>query len=159
MMIACALVGCAPRPVTVDLNFPNADAFMRSHQARLRVFQLDPSVDGNGDGTPDQLGICPELLAGLRTAGFSIVPVYDTGLHDVCEFRGNMPLPALDGGPHAFLVDVRSADDNIILRGCRIGEVYVDAPDIVVELHPTSEYAATTPLPGTPESRCRGGGM
>lgn len=138
---------CAPSPVTVDLNFPNTDAFMRSEQVRLRVFPL----------SADELGVCPALLDGLPTGAFPIDPVFDSQLTSVCAVRGGLELPELGEGPHAYVVEVQSATTRI-LQGCTIGEIYVDAPDVVVALHPTMDFDQVTPVPGTPDSLCAGGG-
>lgn len=138
---------CSPSPVAVDLNFPNTDAFMRSEQARIRVFPL----------TEDQLGLCPTLLDGLPTGAFAVEPAFDSQLTSVCAIRGAIELPELGEGPHAYLVEVQAASRRI-LQGCTVAEVYVDAPDIVIALHPTQDFAVATALPGTPESRCQGGG-
>lgn len=148
LAITASLAGaCAPEPVIVDLNFPNTDAFMRSEQARLRVFPL----------TPDQLGLCPTLLDGLPTEAFPVEPVFDSQLTSVCAVRGGLELPDLGEGPHAYVVEVQSTTVRI-LQGCTVAEVYVDAPDVVISLHPTQDFDDATALSGTPESRCQGGG-
>jgi hypothetical protein len=146
---------CAPSPVTVELSFPNTDAFMRSEQARLRVFPLDPSPDA-----PWQrgLGACPALLDGLPTNSFPVDPAFDSQLTSVCAMRSGLELPDLGEGPHAYVIEVQAATTRRILQGCTVAEVYVDAPDIVVALHPTPDFDESTAAPGTPDSLCRGGG-
>ncbi|UJR84773.1 hypothetical protein [Sandaracinus amylolyticus] len=149
LLIASLLLGaCAPSPVTVDVNFPTTDAFMRSEQARVLVFPL----------TQDQLGACPQLLDELPTQSFSIEPVFDSDLTSVCAIRGGMSLPEFEQGPHAYVVEIFSAGNRRILQGCSIGEVYVDGPDVQVQLHPTMDFEAATAAPGTPESFCAAGG-
>lgn len=142
-----ALAGCAPSPVTVELNFPTSSAFLHSTTGRLLAFPL----------TADQLGICPELLANLAASSFPLDPVYDSELVDVCDFRGGMQLPELVG-PHAYLVEVRS-ESMLILAGCSIGEVFAGAETIEVALQPTdaSEELLSMPTTGTPDTRCGGG--
>ena len=149
LLIASLVLGaCAPSPVTVDVNFPTTDAFMRSEQARVLVFPL----------TREQLGACPQLLDELPTQSFSIEPVYDSDLTSVCAIRGGLSLPEFEQGPHAYVVEVFSMGNRRILQGCSIGEVYVDAPNIQVQLHPTMDFDAATAAPGTPESYCGAGG-
>ncbi|WP_053238608.1 hypothetical protein [Sandaracinus amylolyticus] len=151
LLLASLLLGaCAPSPVTVDVNFPTTEAFMRSEQARVLVFPLE--------STTEQLGACPQLLDELPTQSFSIEPVYDSDLRSVCAIRGGMSLPEFGEGPHAYVVEIFSAGNRRILQGCSIGEIYVDGPDVQVQLHPTMDFDAATAAPGTPESYCAAGG-
>lgn len=158
LAVAPVAGACAPSPVTVDLNFPNTDAFMRSEQARLRVFRLSPDPDDPRADAMTGLGACPTLLDALQTAAFPIEPVFDSQLTSVCALRGGLELPELEEGPHAYLVEVQAATTRRILSGCTVAEVFVDAPDIVVALHPTQDFDEATPAPGTPDSLCQGGG-
>lgn len=142
--LAALAPGCAPSPVTVDMNFPTTAAFNYSDQGRLRIFAIGA----------DELGICPDLLDGLPTSSFPSEPVFDSQLTSVCAFRDAMGLPELGEGPHAFLVEMRSSSNDLILQGCAIGEVYAGAPNVRVPLHPTDAYAAL--LSTAPPSRCGG---
>lgn len=139
---------CAPSPVTVDMNFPTIASFMHTQQGRLRVFRLG-----------DDLGRCPELLDGLPTMSFpsDLELAFDSGLTNVCEFRSGLGVPEFGEGPHAYVVEMR-ASTGIILQGCRVGEVYVDAPPVRIELYPTDEYDSVIDMPvsGSPASRCSG---
>lgn len=146
-IVALSASACAPSPVVVDLNFPNTDAFMRSQQARIRVFSL----------AEDQLGLCPALLEGLPTESFPLEPVFDSQLTSVCAIRSGLELPELGEGPHAYLVEALSSTRRI-LQGCTVAEVYEGAPNVVIALHPTADFAHATAQAGTPESRCQGGG-
>lgn len=135
---------CAPAAVIVEMNFPTTAAFNHSEQGRLRIFRLQP----------DELGACPRLLDGLPTANFpsEIELAFDSELTSVCAFQGGAGVPELEQGPHAYVVEMRSASNDLILTGCRIGEVYAGAPNVRVELHPTDQYPTTE----APASRCGG---
>ena len=128
-LVALALGGCAPAPVTVELGFPTESAFVQARQGRVIVFPL----------AEDELGICPELLHQLEASRFPIEPVFDSELVDVCELRAALRLPELAPGPHAYLVEVRN-ESALILQGCAIGEVYTGAGAIRVDLHPTEDF-------------------
>lgn len=148
-LLSLVLLGaCAPDAVTIDVNFPTTEAFMKSEQARLLVFPLE--------GT--QLGVCPRLLDELTTQSFSIEAVYDSGLISVCALRGGTSLPDIGEGPHAYVVEVSSSSNRRILQGCSIGEIYVGAPAVQVALHPTTDYAMAATAPGTPDALCARGG-
>ncbi|MDQ3037435.1 MAG: hypothetical protein M3Y87_33885 [Myxococcota bacterium] len=144
---AVAVLGasCAPAAVIVEMNFPTTAAFNHSEQGRLRIFRLQP----------DELGVCPALLDGLPTSNFpsDIELAFDSELTSVCAFREGAGVPELEEGPHAYVVEMRSASNDLILTGCRIGEIYAGAPSVRVELHPTDQYPTTT----APASRCGGG--
>lgn len=142
-----ALLGasCAPSPVIVEMNFPTTAAFNHSEQGRLRVFRLEP----------DELGLCPQLLDGLPTSSFpsSVEQVFDSELTSVCVFEEGSSIPEFGQGPHAYLVEMRSASNDLILSGCRVAEVYAGAPNVRIELHPTDAYPTTA----APAARCGGG--
>ena len=142
------LAACSPEPVRVEVNFPNAAAFVNSEQGRLRIFPLDR----------DQLGLCPALLEGLPATNFPVPFLYDSDLRNRCEFRAGIDVPEFGGGPHAYVLEMRSSTNDVILTGCTVGEVYSGAGEIRVELYPTAGYAPllTMPVPGTPESVCGG---
>ncbi len=150
VVFVAAVLGasCAPSPVTVDMNFPTIAAFMHTQQGRLRVFRLG-----------EDLGRCPELLDGLPTMSFpsDLELVFDSELTNVCAFRSGLAVPEFGEGPHAYVVEMQTAS-RIILQGCRVGEVYVDAPPVRIELYPTDEYDTVIDMPvsGTPASRCSG---
>jgi hypothetical protein len=163
--LALLLAACAPAPLEVQLNFPTTQAFLHSNQAQLFVFPLDTSVDSDMDGAPDELGVCPELLADLGTCAatcrftvgtVSFVPSFQTEYTDVCDFRAGMRLPEPAPGPHAYLVQVRAIDNSVIFTGCQVGEVFTGAEPILLELYPTDAYPAEAmrPVSGTPETRC-----
>jgi hypothetical protein len=141
-------MSCAPSEVKVEMNFPTTAAFMHSEQGRLRVFRL----------TQDDLGICPELLDGLATANFPARAelAFDSQLASACSFLQGAEVTGIGEGPHAYLAEMRSASNELILQGCRVGEIYVDAPDLRVELQPTNAYDAVRDMPvsGSPMSRC-----
>lgn len=141
-------LSCAPSEVRVEMNFPTTAAFMHSEQGRLRVFRL----------APDDLGICPELLDGLATASFPVRAqlAFDSQLASACAFLQSAEVAGIGEGPHAYLVEMRSASNDLILTGCRVGEIYADAPDLRVELQPTAAYDAVRDMPvvGNPMSRC-----
>jgi hypothetical protein len=144
-----AAAGCSPSPVIVEAGFPTQTSFLHSEQGRLRIFRLGP----------DELGLCPELLDGVAMSRFVLEPVYDSGLQDGCWFYEGAALPELGGGPHAFVIEMRSAGSGVILQGCALGEVVADAGTIRVELHPTTGYDAAlaeTPVTGTAATRCGG---
>lgn len=145
LLTALAGASCAPSPVIVEMNFPTTAAFNHSEQGRLRVFRL----------TTEQLGACPELLDGLPTSNFptAIEQVFDSELTSVCVFQSGSSVPEFGEGPHAYLVEMRSASNDLILSGCRVAEVYVGAPNVRVELHPTDAYPTTE----APAARCGGG--
>lgn len=140
------LAGCAPDPVIVELGFPSTSAFLQSTQARILVFPL----------TTEELGICPELLHQLAASRFPIDPIYDSQPVDVCDVRAGLGLPDVGAGPHAYLVEVRN-ESTLILQGCSVAEVYVGAGTIPIELQPTEGFDPT-PVAGTPDARCGGGG-
>lgn len=148
LFTALSSMSCAPSEVKIEMNFPTTAAFMHSEQGRLRVFRLMQS----------DLGVCPELLDGLSTANFPVRAqlAFDSGLAGACLFLQGAEVSGIDEGPHAYLVEMRSASNDLILQGCRVGEIYVDAPDLRVELQPTNAYEAVRNMPvtGTPMSRC-----
>ncbi len=148
LFFALFATSCAPSEVKVDMNFPTTAAFMHSEQGRLRVFRLMQS----------DLGICPELLDGVSTANFPSRAqlAFDSELASVCSFLQSADVPGIGEGPHAYLAEMRSASNEVILQGCRVGEIYVDAPDVRIELQPTNAYDAVRGMPvtGTPMSRC-----
>lgn len=141
-LVTCALAGCAPDPVVVELAFPTESAFVQSRQGRVIVFPL----------AEDELGICPELLHQLEASRFPIEPVFDSEPVDVCELRAALRLPELAQGPHAYLVEVRN-ESAIILQGCAIGEVFTGAGTIRVDLHPTDVFVPTS-SEMTAEAKC-----
>jgi hypothetical protein len=142
--LAVLLASCAPSPVIVEMNFPTTAAFNHAEQGRLRVFRL-----------VDDLGICPQLLDGLPTSSFpsDVEQVFDSELTSVCIFQDGATIPEFGQGPHAYLVEMRSASNDLILSGCRVAEVYAGAPNVRIELHPTDAY----PTGDAPAARCGGG--
>jgi hypothetical protein len=147
-LAAFCAASCAPSEVKVEMNYPTTAAFMHSEQGRLRVFRV-----GSSD-----LGICPELLDGLLTSSFPARAelAFDSQLASACTFYRGAEVSGIGEGPHAYLVEMRSASNDLILHGCRIGEIYVEALDLLIELQPTAAYDALRDLPvsGTPMSRC-----
>lgn len=153
---------CTPSPVTVDMNFPTIASFMHSDQGRLRVFRLEAPVARDPDAGVDsenELGSCPELLDGLPTMSFpsDLELVFDSGLTNACDFYNGLGVPEFGEGPHAYVLEMR-ASTGIILQGCSVGEVFVDAPNVRIELYPTDEYDSVIDMPvsGSPASRCSG---
>ena len=131
LLALCA--GCGADPVAVELNFPSQETFLQSDFARVRVFDL----------APDGLGDCPALLA-AATVGTDgpTPPSHDSNNVDVCDAFGGIAFDEIGEGPKAF-VATTSASNMVILAGCTVGEVYADAPTIVVHLEMTSAYTTT----------------
>lgn len=154
-VVLCALVlaGCAPAPVEVELSFPSRDTFLHGEFGRLRVFPVDLSMSDED---------CPVILDRVEGGGEAGAPVLDSGWTQICEFRaGNVRFENAPAGPHAYVVQVRNRDNTVILEGCRVGEVYIDAPIIDVQMFPTEGYEdatrGVTLTCATEEDKCRGG--
>ena len=147
-----AALGCAPTPVEVNLSFPSRETFLYSDFGRLRVYEVDVTMS-QAD--------CPVLLDRLA-AGSMGTPVLDSDWKPICEFRaGAVTFPDAPGGPHAYLVQARSDENTVLLEGCRVGEAYVDAPAIEVQMFPTTDYRTATQgvslSCSTEEDKCRDG--
>ncbi len=148
LALALAFVsGCAPDAVVIESRFPTPSAFMQTTSGRLRIFPL----------TAEQLGVCPDLLDDLQGSSFAIEPIYDSERQESCWFRAGTRLPELGAGPRAYVVEMRSESNTLILQGCAVGEIYEGAGTIRIELSPTDDYDPAITVPGTPEGRCGGG--
>ena len=144
------LSACAPAPVTVDLRFPSLTTFLYAELGRLLVYPLDQA----------SLGDCPRLLTdvGMDAIG---EPEWDSESRPVCSFRaGGVQIPGLSPGAHAYVVLIRDDTNTTLLTGCSVGEVYIDAPSVEVNLYPTADYVDATrgdPLAyGSEEEKCGG---
>lgn len=127
--------GCGADHVAVELNFPSQETFFNSDFARVRVFDL----------APDALGDCPSLVASAIAGTGERAPSQDSNNVDVCDAYDGIVFDEIGEGPKAFVVTA-SASNTVILAGCTVGEVYPDAPTIVVHLAMTSAYtSASTP--------------
>lgn len=138
------LAGCA-NTVQLEVAFPSENAVLISRSAEVTVVALEPGM----------LAVCPTLLGTGATD-----PLYEETI-PVCDLRSH-PLADPGSGPVAILVRVADASNTTILEGCSVGEVYPGRGTFVVDLYPTSAYAAaaatSTPPPGTTVSSYCGGG-
>lgn len=151
-LAAALATACAPSPVEVDLSFPSRDTFLYSDFARLRVYEVDFEMT-----TED----CPVILDRLD-GGEMGEPVLDSDWLPVCEFRaGGVSFGDVPPGPHAYVVHARDSANQVILTGCRVAEVYEDAPSVEVQMFPTGDYEDATSgrelTCTTEEDKCRGG--
>jgi len=151
LLAAVGLVGCAPEPVTVSVNFPSQEAFLHSEFAQIQIFELSPT----------ELGSCPDLLVPAIAGTGSVRPKLRSGSVNVCDlFDGGVSFDEVGEGPHAYVAVARNEANRPLLAGCTVGEVYADAPEIVVRLTQTSEYYSAVsgpPACSTVEDKCERG--
>lgn len=155
LVSACLVVmaaGCAPNPVTLDVNFPSETSFLVSRFVRVDAIPVAPNA----------LGVCPgfvEAAENNETVEGAIASVDNA---QTCDMRRGIRLPDVGSGPRAYLVRVFDDSNTVLLVGCTVAEVYASAPAIRVEVYPTDDYDTAAmrlaPEPGeTIDSRCGGG--
>jgi len=145
------LLGCRPDPVPIELEFPSTETFLYSDLGQLMVFGL----------TQETLGDCPRLVDEVLAGSASDPPILDTGERSICGFcNGGVSYDDVAEGARAFVMVARDDANTPLLTGCTVGEVYNDAPTIVINLFVTDEYAgvaaAGAPLFTDPSVKCRG---
>lgn len=143
LALLCAVVAvlpaCANDPVIIELNFPSTEAFVQSELARVMVFDLGE----------DELGTCPAIVGQAIAGTGGLTPSLDSTNVQVCAARDpGISFDEVGEGPKAF-VATTILSNTVILAGCTVGEVYADAPRIVVHLAMTPRYAeiVTDPSP------------
>lgn len=150
LVSALALAGCASPTVSLSIGFPSNEAFLVTSTLDLEVVPLGADLDQ-----------CPVLL-GNAIQGTD-VPASSSSLGLVpCDVRAGITLPDPGGGAHAFIVLGR-ATNGVILGGCTVAEAYPGAPQIRVDLFPTTTMGYTAAVtaahlaPGsTADQRCGG---
>lgn len=155
--LACAAIaggvsgvsGCAPSPVSLDINFPSAEAFLVTSFVAVDVVAGD-TADPCGTALRQvEAGSVPD---GLVTSIDSSPP---------CDLREGVSLADVGPGARAYVVSARDTTNAVLLSGCSVAEVAPGAAPIRVVLFPTANYAAgvarNPPAPGeTVMSRCGG---
>lgn len=133
VILVCLLPCCRPDPVPIELEFPSTDTFLYSELGQLTVFSV----------TRGELGECPSLVEESLAGSLTRTPVIDTGERSICGFcNGGASYDDVAEGPRAFVMVVRDASNTPLLAGCTMGEVYEEAPSIVINLFITPEYSA-----------------
>lgn len=147
---SCVLPSCRPDPVPVELEFPSTETFLYSELGQLTVFGI----------TIGELGDCPRLVEEALSGSSSRAPLIDTGERSICGFcNGGVSYDDVDEGPRAFVMVVRDASNTPLLTGCTTGEIYEDAPPIVINLFITPEYSGVADAPppfSDPIRKCGG---
>ncbi len=135
-LAAIALAGCAPDIVTVDMNYPSQETFLQSEFARIFVYPLSER----------DLGLCPTILRGTLSGAAIDQAILKTDPASVCQFqRGGVVFRDIPEGPHAWVGVVTNDASVPLLAGCTVAELYVDAPEIEINLFMTQMYRTTVP--------------
>jgi hypothetical protein len=150
--LACTLgiAGCGSPTVSLLIGFPSQEAFLVTSSIDLQIVPLE----GNLDQCPMLLG---DAIRGAdvhaSSSSLGMVP---------CDVRSGLVLPDPGPGGHAFIVLGR-ATNGVVLGGCAVAEAYPGAPEIQVDLYPTTtddyQMAVTAAhlAPGsTADQRCGG---
>jgi len=122
------LCGCADT-VSLELNFPSEDTFVRTETAQVFAFAVGDDFDA-----------CPMLLdqaelGSIEGASFA------TGLRNVCEFRaGAVTLTDIPSDVYAYVAVASDAAGSVLLTGCTISDPYIDAPPLEIVMSPTLNY-------------------
>ncbi|MFT5355806.1 MAG: hypothetical protein ACI9KE_003025 [Polyangiales bacterium] len=143
------VAGCAAPTESMTLDFPSRDTFVRSENAEVYVIPV----------APDDLNACPRLLA---DAEVSALDAMSTGSFSVCDFQeGAVSYSDAPEGAVAYVAVARSATGQVLLSGCVVRNVYVDDPELVLVLVPTSiyrsEFRDAPPETCTAAAKCGGG--
>lgn len=151
VIIGCMLSCCRPDPVPIELEFPSTETFLYSELGQLTVFSI----------TRGELGECPAIVEESMAGSLTRSPIIDTGERSICGFcNGGASYDDVAEGPRAFVMVVRDAANTPLLTGCTTGEIYEEAPPIVINLFITPEYegvAAAGPPPfSDPIRKCGG---
>lgn len=134
-ILAILLAACGPTPVEVDLAFPREENFLYSDFGRLLVYTVDPDADAG-------LGVCPALLEQVNAGSFG-EPIFDSDPQPICAFtNGGIAFDDMPAGPHAYVALASDEGNRVLLTGCRVAEVYADAPQVEVFMYPTLEYTS-----------------
>jgi hypothetical protein len=151
-LLAILLAACAPTPVEVDLAFPREENFLYSDFGRLLVYTVDPEMG---------LDVCPALLERINAGNFG-EPLFDSDRQPICAFTdGGVVFGDMPPGPHAYIALASDEGNRVLLTGCRVAEVYADAPQIEVFMYPTLDYtsaiAGRALTCGDAAAKCAGG--
>jgi hypothetical protein len=137
--------GCA-ETVTVELNFPSPDTFVRSENAIILAFAIDErDVDG-----------CPEIINQILIDSRSTATEQSRS-HPVCDFRnGGVTFSGVNG--LALYVAVTRNDRDPLLAGCAARDLSKDRSSLLIYLSPTEQYRDTydpgDPAFCRPEEKC-----